>query len=132
MIKHNLIIIAVVALVFSAGGGFFAGMKYQEQKTPDFPGRFGQRPAGQMQPEGQNSRRPISGEITSIDDGSVTVSLPDGGSKIVLLTDSTAVNKTEKVSGSDLLLGEEVQVLGQENADGSVTAESVFIGQPKL
>jgi len=138
MQKNNVTIIVIVALIFAAGG-FFGGMKYQESKTPSFAGRTvpgGQFPGGaqgdRQVPEGGQLRQqnfsPVSGEIVSIDEGSITVSMPDGSSKIVLLTDTTSVNKTEEGSESDLIVGEQVMIIGSQNSDGSVTAQNVSIG----
>ena len=144
MAKNNLIITAVLAIIFGAGG-FFGGMKYQESKTPSFAGKFTEGREGQGQPIGQvpsnggqlqgrfgqgvaQGYNPVSGEIISVDEGSVIVSMPDGSSKIVLLTDSTTINKTEEGSDSNLVVGEQVMIFGSENSDGSVTAQNISIG----
>ncbi len=69
--------------------------------------------------------RPISGEILSSDDKSITVKLQDGSSKIVLLSDKTQINKATSVTKLDLKSGEKVAVFGSENSDGSVTAQNI-------
>jgi hypothetical protein len=53
--------------------------------------------------------------------------LPDGSTKIVLLSDTTTVNKATTGTLSDLTKGQQVAVFGQENSDGSVTAQTVQI-----
>ncbi|MBF8249885.1 MAG: hypothetical protein HW400_486 [Candidatus Levybacteria bacterium] len=114
----------VVAIVI-AGAGFFGGMQYQKsQRTLRAAGQFGGQQFANR--AGQNGR-PVSGSIISSDDTSVTVKLTDGSSKIVLLTGSTVVNKQTTGSKADLTTGERVLVIGKENSDGSVTADSVSL-----
>lgn len=60
-----------------------------------------------------------------MDDKSITVKLQDGSSKIVLLSNTTAYNKSATGAKSDLKTGEKVAVFGTENSDGSVTARDV-------
>jgi len=70
----------------------------------------------------------VRGQIISMDDSSLTIKLIDDSSKIVILTNSTEVNKTEKVSMEDLSEKLQVIIFGQTNSDGSVTAENIQIG----
>ena len=136
--KNNMIVIIVVVALLVGAGGFFAGMKYQQSKSP--AGRFGNLQGnrnGQFQQRNQGFR-PVNGEIISSDDKSITVKLQDGSSKIVLLTDTTSLNKSTEGSKSDLKTGEQVVVFGMENSDGSVIAQNIqlnplsrgFIGSP--
>lgn len=133
--KNNAVILIVVsALVFGAGG-FFGGMKYAQGKRVQFTnGQFGGsamqggRFAGQNGTNGRGGFRPVSGEIIRADETSITVKLPDGGSKIILISGKTSINKTEEGSTADLKTGERVSVFGTENSDGSVTAQNVQIG----
>ncbi len=116
----------VVAIVVGAVA-FFGGMKYQESKsTAQDNGQFvrngANRGGGRF---GNGGNRPITGEIISNDDKSITVKLMDGSSKIVLLSDKTQINKAEKVLKNDLKTGEQVAVFGTQNSDGSVTAINV-------
>jgi flagellar basal body-associated protein FliL len=127
--NKNLIITILVAVVVGAAG-FFGGMQYQKSKLPVFNrqlmgGRFDQRQNGQQQ-NGQNRTiRPISGEIISSDDKGITVKLQDSSSKIVLLTDTTIINKAEGATKDDLKVGEKVIVSGETNQDGSITAQNI-------
>lgn len=122
--RNNMVVMALVAVVL-AGGSFFVGMKYQEGKQSigfNRTGRFqGQRNGS------PNGFRPVTGEILSLDDKSMTVKLQDGGSKIVLLSQTTSYNKSARGSRDDLKVGEKVAAFGQENSDGSVTAQNVQI-----
>ena len=116
----NINILAIVLLLVGLGGGFFAGMKYQQNQTPQ-RGQF----RGQGQNQGRQGSRPVSGEILSLDGKSITVKLQDGSSKIVLLTDTTSIGKTEEASKSALVVGEKVAIFGSDNSDGSVTAQNI-------
>ena len=60
-----------------------------------------------------------------MDDKSITVKLNNGSSKIVLLTDTMKVTKSDTGVKADLKVGEKVAVFGQGNSDGSVTAETI-------
>lgn len=130
--KNNMWIIVALLLVIVGGGAFFVGMKYQQSKASKV---FGQRLAGQgagrqggqLPAGGRLGIRPVNGEIIGQDDKSITVKLADGSSKIVLVNDKTTINKAAEATKTDLKTGEKVAVFGQENADGSVTAQSVQI-----
>ena len=86
-------------------------------------GPTGERPDGTTR-----GLRPVNGKIINQDEESITVELADGSSKIILLTDSSAINKTEEGSKEDLSEGTEVMVFGQENSDGSITAQNIQLG----
>jgi len=123
------ILIAVAAFIVAAAGGFFGGLKYQQSKPPAFLRQFndGQRSGVAGQRFGGNGAgfRPVNGEIIGVDADSITVKLADDSSKIVLLTDQTAINKAEAVTSQDLTVGDKVAVFGQENSDGSLTAQNI-------
>jgi hypothetical protein len=123
--KNKIIAVAVVALVVGAASGFYGGTKYQQGRSPT--GQFG---VGQRFGQSANgSRRNLSnfvvGEVLSKDSQSLTIKLRDGGSRIVLLSASTAVEKMASGSLDDLAVGKSVSVQGTSNSDGSVTATSV-------
>ena len=130
--KNNYLIMVAVAIIVGLGG-FYGGMKYQESKKPEFvknlPENFEQM-RGQMGHTSNNGSGPttVRGEIISMDDSSVTVKLPDDSSKIVILTNSAAIIKSEEGSIEDLSEGTEVMIIGQTNSDGSVTAQNIQIG----
>ena len=117
------ILITVLVAVIAAGGGFFGGMKYERQRSPALRGTqtFGAGNRGNR----NGFARPVSGEIISSDDSSITVKLADGSSKIVLLSDKTTINKAESGIKEDLKTGVKVAVFGQENSDGSLTAQNI-------
>ena len=121
----NSILITIIVAVIVAAGAFFAGMKYQQSKSPRI-GDFQRLRNGQLIQRGQDQGfRPVNGEIISQDEKSITVKLADGSSKIVLLTDTTAISKSAEGSKSDLNVGEKIAAFGTENSDGSVTAQNI-------
>lgn len=124
--KNNLVVITIIVILVGAGA-FFGGMKYQQSKQTSFFRQGGQGTrTGQGQLQGNRQGfRPVNGEIIASDDKSITVKLTDGSSKIVLVSDKTAINKAGTASKEDLKTGEKVAVFGTENTDGSVTAQNI-------
>ncbi len=129
MKKNDILIMLAVAVVFGLGG-FFGGKQYQKSHQPAFG--FGQRLAGQTigstAPRNGNFQRPVSGEIISQDDKSVTVKMQDGSTKIVIVSDKTAINKATEGTKADLKTGEQITVMGTANSDGSLAAQTISIG----
>lgn len=128
--KQNTLLIILVVAVSMASGGFFAGMKYQQSKSPSFR-TFGGRSDRQ---NGNITRgfRPTAGQIVTIDATSMTVKLADGSTKIVLLNDKTLINKATSGAKSDLIKDIQVAVFGTENSDGSVTAQSIQLNPQEM
>lgn len=136
--KNNLLVTTIVAVIVG-GLGFFGGIQYQKvNANPARPGgQFQQLDNGQNRPAGLTGRNgtatrggvsPVSGEILSIDDKSITVKSQDGSNKIVVYADSTNINKSSEGSFADLQVGEEVMVIGTEDANGTVTAQTISVG----
>lgn len=123
--------LVVIALVVGVGAlSFFGGVQYQKAQVPSgFAGRtFSRTGSGQMQTgtsRRMGSGQPIMGEVMEIDDSSLTVKLPDGSSRIVLMSDKTILNKTASVEKSEIKKGEKVGVFGVTNTDGSIVAQSI-------
>lgn len=119
--KQNNIFTLIAGALIIGTVGFFAGMKYQENKRPAFSRQF-----GQLQRTGNRMRfLPVSGEILKSDETSITIKLQDGSSKIVLVSEKTEINKAEKTNRQGLKAGEKVAVFGQENSDGSISAQTI-------
>jgi hypothetical protein len=118
-------------VVFVGAASFYGGMTYAKSATPA-PARagFGN---GQFAAGGPGTRTArtgggfTTGEILSKDATSVTVKLPDGSTKIVLMGTSTQVVKSTTGSATDLTTGTNVIVTGASNSDGSVTAQNIQI-----
>lgn len=135
MEKNNLII-TIVAVVIVGVLGFYGGMQYQKSQKGSFSGKSSAGPnmqgASVRQGDGAVNNRPISGEITTVDDESITIKTQDTGSKIIIISDSTTINKTASGSKSDLSTGVQITVSGSENSDGTVSAQSVYVGTGML
>ena len=129
---NTIIIISVILVIVAAGGGFFGGMMYQKNQAPvlgaagrgNFAARSGQG--------GQNAAafRPVRGQVLSLSDTTLTVKMPDGSTKIVVLSSSTAFMQSTKAALTDVKTGNTVNVVGTANSDGSVTAQDVQINPP--
>lgn len=120
--------IALVIGILGFAGGFILGQRKQLSSLRRF---MGGRNAGGMVQQGQFRQglgvRPVNGEIIDASEKSITVKLVDGSSRIVIVADTTIINKASDATKEDLKKGEKVAVFGQENSDGSVTAQSVQI-----
>ena len=139
--SNHVAIMAVVILVVAVVCG---GVGY---KVGSFGKPFGSaqgmlrtRGGGMMQGQGPSAgseqarqagqgRRHTEGEILSIDDKGVTVKLADGSSKIVLFSDSTTYALSSAVDKSKVVVGQKVDIVGDPNTDGSVSASEVRIVQ---
>lgn len=126
--KINNVIITAILLIVVGGLSFYGGVKYQSSRRAN--GQFfGQGALGMMRNvangTNRNAFRPVNGSIISSDDKSITVKLNDGSSRIVFLAGNTVINKASTATATDLKVGETVAVIGQQNADGSVTAQTI-------
>lgn len=113
------------AMAFKGRGGMMGG-----QFTRGQMGQFGgQAGAGQNRFGGARGINGgfIMGEVLSKDATGITVKLQDGGSRVVITSTSTAVMKSTTGTMNDVVVGNSVTVMGSQNADGSVTAQSIQI-----
>lgn len=132
--KKKIAITTVIVALISLGIGFFGGIQYQKSQRPTgFSNRTQEGvPSGSGIPGGDRmggrGDQPVSGEITSIDDESITVKTQDGGSKIITISSSTKINIAKEGAISDLAEGDTVMIIGITNTDGTVSATSVTTG----
>lgn len=131
--QNKNIVTSVIVCVVIAGISFWGGMKYDASKTAtnQIANRGGQNGfnqngggRGQGMRGGLNGGA-VSGEILSVDATSMTLKLRDGGSKIVLFSPSSKVEKTVDGTTADVTTGKTVMVTGTPNPDGSVSATSI-------
>lgn len=121
-------IITILSLIIVAGTAFLGGMKYGQFKRLSFRQLPVGQNTGRQQGQGGQNRlgfRSVNGEIIASDDKSITVKLQDGSGKIVVISDKTSINKASEGVKEDLKIGEKVMVIGQENSDGTVTAQNI-------
>ena len=138
----------IITLVIIGAGAFYGGMKYAQSKSTqgftqgDFQNLSNLSPeerqqrfqqigsAGMLGMRGARTGDETvsglaNGEIISKDESSITIKLPDGGSKIVFYSGSTEVGKFTSGSPDDLEIGKSVTINGKANEDGSITAQSI-------
>ena len=143
----KLIPILIVFILVIGGGTFYGGMKYGQSKSPagplsqtEFQDLRGlsseERPqklqelganVGNFRGGGMRSEGAVEGEITDKGDNSITIKLPDGGSKIIFFSDSTKISKTTEGTIGDLETGKEIMVSGNQGSEGTITAEKIQI-----
>lgn len=129
--KSNHIILIVVLIIVVGAIGFYAGIKYQQNQRPAGfaagrgAGQFRQFGAGQA--GGNTNTQAVRGQILSVSGNTMTIKLPDGSSKIVVLPSNVNISKQTAGSASDLKTGSEVMIFGTSNSDGSVTAQMVSL-----
>lgn len=138
MQKHWIITIVLVVIV--GAGAFFGGMQYQKMQRPSFGqggNFFAQRGSGSAGGarrfgNGQLGGNAVRGEIISSDANSITVKLQDGSSKIVLLGSSTSITESTNAGKDALQTGKQVMVFGNQNSDGSVTAQFIQLNPQQM
>jgi hypothetical protein len=121
-----------------AGVSFYGGTKYASANRSSVRGtgqftqvQFGGGNRGGFGGGGANGGF-ANGQILSKDANSITLSLRGGGSKIVLLSQSTSIMKSTEGTIDDLAVGKDVTVTGTANSDGSITAQSVALRPPMM
>lgn len=133
----KIIIPVLIVLVAVGGGAFYGGTVYAKSKGDAratgrgaaafaggaFAGRGGAGGAGGARTGGGFT----TGEVLSKDATSITLKLPDGGSKNIFLSASTTVNMMAAGSLDDVKTGTNVSITGAANQDGSVTASAIQI-----
>jgi len=144
MKNQNIIVGILIAIVFGLVG-FFGGTKYQQGQDVQLDSQRGLRgqfngqnvQGGSMMRQtgaggvgsagGMNGQgfRPVAGQIIAADSKSITVKMPDGSSKIVLISTTATINKAVDGAMADLTVGKNVRVFGTTNTDGSVTASNI-------
>ncbi len=106
---------------FERQNGNFQGRMQNGDRSQFGPGSNGTDRGGMM------ANRGAVGEIISSDGSTMSIKLRDGGSKIVLLTQTTKISKAIDGILSDLVPEKSVIITGINNPDGSITAESISI-----
>lgn len=133
MKNQNTIIACAITALVAGIIGFYANNLYQQSQRNSRFGQMGNRTGtGQNRGNANSTTQPgmmrggaLIGEVISKDDKSLTIKLPDGSSKIVILSSSTNYRISSESKLDDIAIGKTISILGTSNADGSTTASSV-------
>ena len=122
------IIIGVVIAIAAFAGGMF----YEGKTAASSAAGTGRANASSLMRRGfggsgGNNGGFATGQILSKDSQSITLQLPNGNSQIVFYSSSTQVIRPVPGSVNDLVSGANVSVGGAQNADGSVTAQTIQV-----
>lgn len=152
--KTPQIVIAGVLGLVLLGGGFAAGMTVgkgsaaaEASASPSGAagrGAFGQGGAGGagrgvVGGQGAGGQQLLTGRVLSVNDGSITVEVRQGGgpnaspttsSEIVLVGATTRIVKTTEtdIKASDLKPNDQIQIVGTTESNGNVSASAIVIG----
>ncbi len=126
------IAVGIVGLLIVGSAGFYGGISYAKSHpaTQAIGGnRSGFTGGGFRNANGRNSAGAnfISGDVINKTDSTLTVQMRTGGSKIILISNTTPVNKMASGTLSDVVVGTGVSINGATNSDGTVTAEQIQI-----
>jgi len=119
-------IVPIIVGVVGLGGGFFGGVAYQKNQTPAFPGREFLTGGAVRQMAGPGGAGGgMSGTVQSKDDKSLMIKTANGSTETVYYSSSTTITKDAAASVNDVTDGAKVSVIGEPNADDSITAKSI-------
>lgn len=124
--KHQNVFLSLILIIIGLLVGFLGGIFYQKSQKPTGFDRFQSANQRTRFPQGT---RPISGTIIKKDEESITIKLRDGSTKIVFLTEKTQIFKSTSASKEDLVENKNIFVIGQQNQDGSISAENIQINR---
>lgn len=129
------IIISCLLVVVVGGGSFFGGVKYQQKKLTfdrqlgEFSEMRQKGEGGMLRPESNPAEENvIMGEIINLDGELLSISLPNGGSKLMIVSSNTSISKTVAGTLSDLVPGEHITTFGEVNAEGVIVPRSIYLG----
>lgn len=125
--KNNVFSYILVGVI-SLGVGFYGGILYQKSQQQQRFAQFGQGIRQGQQGRFTGGTRPITGQIIKKDQDSLTIKTQNGSTRIILISPKTSITKSQKTTSDDLKENQNVFVVGQENSDGSITAENIQIG----
>lgn len=124
--KNQNIFFTLIFVIISLIVGFFGGVYYQRSQRATGFNRLNfqsNNPTGRF----MQGTRPINGTIIKKDNESITIKLRDGSTRIVFLNEKTQISKSTSASKEDLTENKSVFIVGQQNPDGSISAENIQI-----
>lgn len=126
---NKILITALICIVIAGASGYFIGNNAANSSSSLYTGRF-QRGLGNIGRGGNGNV--VRGKVISSDANSLTVQLQDGSSKIIVVSGNTTFAKSAQAAKTDINTGDTIMIFGQQNSDGSVTAQNVQINPPKM
>jgi hypothetical protein len=138
----NIVAAVVLTSIIVGGGGFYGGTLYAKSMTrnsgsassqnfrnlsPEQRQGFLQQVGGSGVRQGSRAGGMVAGEVLKKDTTSITVKLRDGGSKIILFSDATEIEKMEKGSIAEIQAQQYVVIAGEQNSDGIISAKSIQV-----
>jgi hypothetical protein len=129
--QKNIIIFAL-SLILVGGIAFYGGMQYEKSTNGGLRQSGFNRPAGGMamnpgMRQGSQGGGFVNGTIKEKSGDNLVVTTGRDGSKIVLFSGSTKILKSIDGSVEDIAVGTPVMIMGSQNQDGSITAQSIQI-----
>lgn len=126
--KYLVHIVWFVVVVVAFVGGMYYG------KSTAAPAAFGAR-GGAFSSSTRNGAGArngmgggfVAGQVASKDAQSLTIQLANGNSEVVFYSSSTSIIKPSPASINDITPGTNVTIGGAQNADGSVTAQTIQV-----
>lgn len=112
---------AAIVVILLMGVSFYSGTIYGRTRIINDIRNAQQEMAG---PNGQVG---IFGKIMSKNGNNLTVSLPDGGSRIIFFEPSTPILTVASGTPADLIVGKEIAAQGTVNQDGSLNATGISV-----
>lgn len=70
----------------------------------------------------------VNGQIIAVDGSKITVKIPDGTEKTVILAEDAKITKSDAATINDLIEGVMVLVRGTNGSEGSIVAQMITIG----
>ncbi len=133
-------VLTIIIAVTVGAAAFYGGMQYQQSQRGALVQRLngpnGNNDGRRFGPNGNNNNRAVRGEILSLSNNNLTIKMPDGSSRIVILSGNTVITQSTSAAKSDLQNGKQIAVFGTVNSDGTITAQDIqlnpqgFLGRP--
>lgn len=142
----KIMLLASVAVILIGSGAFYGGSLYGKSQSAfpnGFSGRNGTFPErnadgsmrsrdGQGQAAGsrdtnRGSQDSVFGEVLSKNDTSITVKTPNGGSRIVYVSDKTSVGVSDPAALANISAGQTIMASGTGSTEGALVAHMLQI-----
>jgi pectate lyase len=127
-INKQIIVSSLISIIVAGGIGYYVGSHRVSTASNMRQGMMGQAGLGARGGFARGaSGGMVNGSVVSLTDNVLTLKARDGGSRVILFTAGTKVTKSVDGARTDVKDGVNVVILGTQNTDGSITAETVQI-----